>query len=769
MLDAPAWYLNYTVRLEANGSDGRSSGNHTLRRVTSGRMMLGIRSGGPSLSVVANPSLMVLTQPDQIDQLVANYANWISGPIPEDENLPPAQRMTEAQSDAHWHRVRQQNAEAHEQFSYDYSGTSHVGGTDHTQESGSGTVWNIGEPALEIDAANRKFRVLFSASFTDSPTTINARTGTKETGVGTIHYNRQVIKRGLYPGEAIGTITPAIATPAAPFLEGPLPNGGNISYRSTHAIQLGPGPAHGVRGTYSIAFTLSPDPPAPIELIIEPPAGYERWMPLGNKDEKTAGDTVPINVVLQKVGGGTPQFKAVRITYNLWKTSREKGICMNWPPNPDSNLPFDLQFEQNENQHLLVIGNDRQSAVNSAPNGYTDTVTVSSFDFGAHGELTATADLENGQVVRGVVKSTASQQELKLPFRNAPSIIAAQFFTLNGLSGAADDDDTESDPVGDNFAGDGLTLYEEYRGFMIGDAWTPGDPKKKEVFVINELRGFPSVERGIKVFGSLTGLKVHDLLRDNQVLASGQINFHRTAGPQLVAQHAIRVEGGGLYVLGTRFAQVTGKVGTPGTAKTISIPPDLGTYRGGNYMAATLAHEMLHAVNVFHHGEKDQTFWWSYQPPGNQFYESAAYLDPARQRLVGRGTGLPITVKKEDGTVIIPSQFFRAGITGGPVDLGLPHGQHSGDENCLMRYDAAFAYVSKHDPSVRYLTANEPVGLGLCTSPAGTGINDANRTNPESRYLSAATTQNGGPGVLIDRGDCVHQVRVSDYDTEPER
>jgi hypothetical protein len=768
MIDAPAWYLNYTVTLEASGSDGSSPGTHSLRRVTSGRATLGVRSGGPSLSTIANPTLMVITAPDQLDRLIANYANWLSGPQAEDENLPPAQRMTEAQADALWARVRQQNIEAHEQFSYDYTGPSSAGGTDRTQQRGSGTVWHVGEP-LEIDAANRKFRILFSAGFTDGPTTINARTITKETSIGTIHYNRQVMKTGLYPGEVIGSITPAIGTPAAPFFEGTLPNGGNISFSSNHAIQLGPGLARGLRGTFSIAFTLSPDPPVPIELIIEPPTDYVRWMPLGNKDEKTAGDGIPIKVVLQKIGGGTPQFKAARITYNLWKTSREKGICMNWPPNPEPTPPFDLQFEQRENPNLLVVGTDGQSAVNSAPNGYTDTVTVSSFDFGAHGEFAAMAELENGQTVHGVVKFTTNQQQLKLPFRDEPSIIATQFFSIHGLTGVGDNDDAERDPVGDGFTGDGLTLYEEYRGFMVGDNWTPGDPKKKDVFVVNELRGLPATGIGIHLFAGVTKFKVHHLLWDNQVDANGQINYLRTTGPQIVEQHAIRIQAGDLVLLGNNAARVTGKVGTPGTAKTVSIQPDLGRSSTLMYMASTLAHEMLHACNVFHHGECDADVWWSYNPGSNQIYESDVAYDATTGSPVSAGNRVPITVTTEAGVVVDPALFFRSGITGGPIVLALAHGQHSGDDACIMRYDNANAYKSRADVFGRYLSGRETTGFALCTSPAGTGVNDANRTTPQPRYFTAATSQNGGPGVLLPRGNCVHQLRINDLATEPER
>ena len=132
-------------------------------------------------------------------------------------------------------------------------------------------------------------------------------------------------------------------------------------------------------------------------------------------------------------------------------------------------------------------------------------------------------------------------------------------------------------------------------------------------------------------------------------------------------------------------------------------------------MASTVAHEMLHSCNVYHHGERDRKMRWFYRTGDGQIYEEGFEA--------GRGQPVPITVKREDGRVIAPSVFFSPGETEKTIWLGLTHGQHSGAEECVMRYDVAFAYVSARDPIVRYLTGGESVGTQLCRSANGTGVN----------------------------------------------
>jgi hypothetical protein len=176
---------------------------------------------------------------------------------------------------------------------------------------------------------------------------------------------------------------------------------------------------------------------------------------------------------------------------------------------------------------------------------------------------------------------------------------------------------------------------------------------------------------------------------------------------------------------------------------------------GGRYMAfaSTIAHELLHSVNVFHHGEGDETVKW--------------YLDATSiTESGGRGGSASITILSESGEEVDWTTIFTDAVTI-EVNLGIPHGQHSGEWDCLMRYDCSVGYASLATPGVRYYTRDEPVGSALCGTIIGTGINVAGRS-PESRYSNAAAA-GVVPGVEMQRGMCRKQIRVNDLGTEPER
>jgi hypothetical protein len=85
--------------------------------------------------------------------------------------------------------------------------------------------------------------------------------------------------------------------------------------------------------------------------------------------------------------------------------------------------------------------------------------------------------------------------------------------------------------------------------------------------------------------------------------------------------------------------------------------------------------------------------------------------------------------------------------------VGKPQGQHSGNDQCIMRYFFANAYQSTANSSNYYLSAagTESVGSSLCPSPSGTGVN-ASSHKPQSRYGNAAPN----------RGACQNWVCVND-------
>jgi hypothetical protein len=94
----------------------------------------------------------------------------------------------------------------------------------------------------------------------------------------------------------------------------------------------------------------------------------------------------------------------------------------------------------------------------------------------------------------------------------------------------------------------------------------------------------------------------------------------------------------------------------------------------------------------------------------------------------------------------------------GSRHLGRQHGQHSGAEDCVMRYDLADSYVSLANPAHRYVGIKEIQGAGLDSTPEGSDVNLLNRL-PQPRYGSAAEG----------RGNCASQILVSDAVEAPDR
>ena len=85
---------------------------------------------------------------------------------------------------------------------------------------------------------------------------------------------------------------------------------------------------------------------------------------------------------------------------------------------------------------------------------------------------------DDSQIV-GYLDGDPSQTEVRLPMRSASSFIADSWKKSHGVNGVSDNADNETDPKGDGNPGDGLTLYEEYRGFIEDGQHIEGDPKRR--------------------------------------------------------------------------------------------------------------------------------------------------------------------------------------------------------------------------------------------------------------------------------------------------
>lgn len=647
---------------------------------------------------------------------------------------------------------------------------------EHTHAQGTGKLMP-GNGALpfqfEVDVGKKIYALKCPYIFLDVPAT-----GTKVRG----ETRRKVFNdwvtepferhfSGFFP--TMKSVTPALGGNEG-ILRGALPEQvGTIAATDTFQYE-----GYTDNGTIVIHYALSPTPPQETELVIKADAHYMSWRPNGGMDEVTPGpDPLMVEAKLQRKGGGDPPFKAIRFTYKLLNTSKELGVCMNWPPSPLKEQPFDLQIVQDPSRpqdEQLLIDQDGQKAVETGEGMTSAKVQVASFDWGAHGAIEIVAELDNHNLVTGTVEGT-NEHSLKLPYRTPGSNVARMWATFRGVVNVPDDSDQEDDPKGDGFRGDGFTQYEEYRGFMEGGKWTEANPKKKDVFVLNFLRTAPIVGLGIGLYQRISELAVHSKLVETEVRLDKVINFNHSAGPHLVDQHVILIREGGWKEEGTGLGiSHVFAVGTPRTAGAVNVylfrKPGDTSDENAEQSSQVIAHEMLHDSNVYHHGERDTQVAWhvSVDESGRAHITESSgnplFGPSGAAATVASWIGLgEVEVRYEDGYPVQAADLPPEEI----LTMGQQHGQHSGDVACVMRYDVANAYPSLTEPNVRYLALpKEHEGRGLCSSPDGTLVNASGR-RPQSRYGDAAMSK--GSGVKLPRGDCKHQIRVNDMGEEPQR
>jgi hypothetical protein len=552
--------------------------------------------------------------------------------------------------------------------------------------------------------------------------------------------------------------------------------------------------------------------PVELEVVIDP-QDYTTWRPDAGTDSSVPGpQPITINAKLQDKSGKPVNMKAQKFVFQLANVSHEPSVALNWLVGDTSDASPDLQLVSSENPTLTISGIQDEHA--ETPSGsYTESsVVVSSFDWGAWGEIQVTAVLPDGTQIQGHLIGDTGQTSVRLPKRSADSHIADSWKDAHDASSLSDDDDSETDPVGmPGCVGDGLTLYEEYRGWIENGKHIDGDPHLKDFFILNLIGA--DAEPGIWLFTDVTGLAVHkDFLRDELFppdvpVSSPLINANHAAGAHVVDQHGVAIVTCNIDGGKTNLKQA-GVRGRPGLTFGICMqdrsqggsltnPYALG---GADQLLAydqAVAHELSHSVGLEHHGEgnpEGRAFFNLLIPP-NAIGPVKLQLQVAEPNLFA---GTPsvyrdIQLLFEDGSnaAVVDTSQLQALITacsavstspsssvpnsmqqvcqgvatylqnGFAIPLvfyvGAPRGQHSGNDQCLMRYHFSQAYPQAgQDPAeanVYYLVApgSEPLGVSLCDSALGTGINGPGH-RPQPRYFDAA------PGL----GSCQSWVCVND-------
>lgn len=519
------------------------------------------------------------------------------------------------------------------------------------------------------------------------------------------------------------------------------------------AVGLGEGGSVHGDGKLFVSYTLAWNcEPAELEAIITPKDGLESWLPAASTSEDKPGNTVGFEIrLIDKKTGKEPENKTAYFKCDLSDVSKEPGSCMNSISN---GTEPDLKFLSSDNPDMETVSGDGKSAT-SKKELKKCSLSVSCYDGGAYGKLRVMAYLNDGRTVMAHLEGKSEGMDVAIPFDENSNHIADSWEDSNGMKGDSPSSDDDEQPLGDHDNGDGLTVWEEYRGFMEAGKHFRTDPQKKDFFIYDTIGG--KCKKAIDRFALLTKLEVHDKLTAEEMSESHVINRnHSGDAPHVVDQH-------GIVIATWSTKGVCEAQGGPGTPKSITqvlIDSTLsdtvtkklkgGTTKTYEYYEHTVAHELLHCCNVWHHGDEDEKVYWqaSTVDGSTEIYEYGSKADCGHPE-----KGDKILVFNEDtGDKFVPTDP----VWSSPLSIwfGRHQGQHSGNEDCVMRYDCSWAYTPPDVPIMRYCliwNSQEPVGTGLCTSSKGTGVNESGRS-PFIRYGDAAG----------DRGDCSDKFCVND-------
>jgi hypothetical protein len=439
------------------------------------------------------------------------------------------------------------------------------------------------------------------------------------------------------------------------------------------------------------------------------PKDYETWVPKASRSEDVAGNGLVLRATLKRKDGAPLDVGAKEVTFRLVDISSEPGVSMNFPPAAQAKATPDLRFEATWNKELQVAEDGMTATREGKALGGAYAV-LSSFDFGAYGAVTVEAVLTTGEVVHGHLEGDETVLQILIPWRYSPhDPIAVAWREAVGDRAGDADGDNDTEPLGDLHQGDGLTLYEEYRGLHIGGRHQRLHPDRKELFVVNNVGTLLS--RGARVFERASRIVVHDRLRREEVGTDRVVNFNTSGAYNAVAQHAVLANWAPPAMQSMR---ALGGPGTPGRIHEVQVSMHPIWDEQTDTPMRTVAHELAHSSSVPHHGAGDLKEEWEVQDGGI-----------VAKRASG-STGLPIRVFREDGTTELlgwDALYYFSGRS------AVPQGQHSGDRSCMMSYLAASA-LTRGAKDLRYIPDESwgPKGAHLCTDPAGTGVNAADHS-----------------------------------------
>lgn len=210
------------------------------------------------------------------------------------------------------------------------------------------------------------------------------------------------------------------------------------------------------------------------------------------------------SVAAQITVNGDKPAQAFRLT--LYDVSAEPGVCCN---SQDDSKDPDLQFAADGGWTVEEQG--RQWVATSHQGGSQASIEVNCRDWGAWGKLRGEAKIEGKWEP---AKVAGGLDFVRIPYDDDDDHIADSWQSMYEVGGKAAKDDSGKQPTDQSNDGDGMSVYECYRGFEVlvgqGKEHVYIDPRQKVLFFLDDSGYFdPDIwehASGIKAYALTSGM-----------------------------------------------------------------------------------------------------------------------------------------------------------------------------------------------------------------------------------------------------------------------
>ncbi len=260
---------------------------------------------------------------------------------------------------------------------------------------------------------------------------------------------------------------------------------------------------------------------------------YKTWIPEGPKiNEKeqvekdaqgiACGNRLDFQIMVWDKKTHQPAVMPWKARFFFTEASKNSGWCMNYPSQKLSDKKPDLRFNSTDPNAIYEHVDETELITKNTVQD--KTITVISYDYGSYGKLNADVTLEDGtKLETHVIDQIESEQAISIPLDGNYNDIADQWEKNQGIFDLnyPPNEDNESIGSPNTNRGDGITLYEEYRGFVIKKdnalKRIQLNIKRQELLLCLKSKYKEEVDKAVSYFSKNSNIDVIDI-GDDQLL-----------------------------------------------------------------------------------------------------------------------------------------------------------------------------------------------------------------------------------------------------------